>query len=174
MKKFLAILLLIICTSLSIGSVFAQGNPASNISDPNAPAPTPETDIRKPVRQIPLPFSPPETSTNDGDVGQDFIRQEIEASSGIEGEIRHVSIANQEVPIFQIAQTGMRFVISGLFFIAGPITLIMIVYSGIMLVVKAENEEESAKTRRTLIFSAIGLLIIAFAYAIVQNVIKIF
>ncbi len=111
---------------------------------------------------IPVPFKPIIES----------VPIDITSSEG--KALPQVKIGDQSVPIFDITTDGMRFIITVIFFIAGPLTLIMLVYSGIKLIVMPENEEEQARTKRTLIFSAIGLLVIAFSYALVQNILKIF
>ena len=160
MKKILSLslVLLIICflgtqTALAAGAV----------DDPNKPPPPPAGTTTDPDSraQAPLPFSPTERAI-------DVLEENI--SSVDIGE----SDWKQAVPVFDIATTGMRFVITAIFFTAGPIVLVMLVYSGIKLVVKPENEEEHARTKRTLIYSAIGMLVMAFSYAIVQNLIDLF
>lgn len=78
------------------------------------------------------------------------------------------------LPTFDIRTSGIRWALAALFFISTPLLFIMALYSGINMVIRPENEEVVAKSRRTLIFSALGLALMAFAYAIVQNVLNLF
>lgn len=167
MKKILTIIVLILTIALTTSVALAEGEVAGTGIETNPSQKEEEkpTDIRTKPIQIPLPFSPTETES---------LRKNIDDSLSEQGTVKKVTVAGQEVPVFAMAYAGMRFIITALFFVAGPITLAVIVYSGVMLVIKADNEEEATKTRRTLIFSAIGLLVMALAYAIVQNIIKIF
>lgn len=127
-------------------------------SDTSATTPaTPDAGL-----QVPLPFRPYDPAAQSNVAGSNSEIQTQEITQG------------QKVPVFILQTSGMRFAITALFFIAAPLTLIMIVYSAIRLIVMAESEEEGSKVKRTLIFSAIGLLIMSLAYALVQNVIKVF
>ncbi len=139
--------------SIAIVSVAALDE---GTADTSKPAETPSTGL-----QVPLPFRPydPEAQSN---------------VAGSNSEIQSQEIEGQKVPVFMIQTSGIKFAITALFFIAAPLTLIMIVYSAIRLIVKTESEEEGSRVKRTLIFSAIGLLIMSLAYALVQNVLKIF
>ena len=119
---------------------------------------------------LPLPFSPSRTETKEI-IGELKSEEMGKVEVGLEEQ---KGKWKQDIPIFDLATAGMKFAITAIFFIAGPLVLIMLVYSGIKLVAMPENEEEQTRTKRTLIYSAIGLMVMAFSYAIVQNVIKIF
>jgi hypothetical protein len=118
----------------------------------------------------PIPFRPGDTNI------EKAIEESAEKIGTIEiGErVTGKETTLQKIPIFSIKTSGIRFVITALFFIAAPIALIVIVYSAVRLIIKPEDEELVSKMKRTLIYSSIGLLIMALAYAIVQNIITVF
>lgn len=162
MKRELTVIVLaLLLTTACLWQI--QGVPTISLAVDEGPADTSKpAEIPSTGLQVPLPFRPYDPAAQSNVAGSNSEIQTQEITQG------------QKVPVFMLQTSGMRFAITALFFIAAPLTLIMIVYSAIRLIVMAESEEEGSKVKRTLIFSAIGLLIMSLAYALVQNVIKVF
>lgn len=62
---------------------------------------------------------------------------------------------------------SITYIMSWVFGIFGAVAVLMIVYAGIQLILSQGNSEKVATARRSIIFSAVGLIIILFSWAIV-------
>jgi hypothetical protein len=63
---------------------------------------------------------------------------------------------------------AIRIIANGFALVAGVAAVIMIIIGGLTLVTSAGNTENVAKARRRIIYSIIGLVVIALAWAVVR------
>jgi hypothetical protein len=146
MKKSIIIMTLTICL-LCTSNVFAQEESQKT--------------------KAPVPFGTTDT-VSEGEVKDAFGQDTVSPSSNVPigGDIK--------VPIINLQQAGIRWVLASMLYVAGPILLIIAVMAGVRLIILAEKEEERAKAHRTLLYAIIGLMVMSLAYAIIQNLIRIF
>lgn len=62
-------------------------------------------------------------------------------------------------------------IVRNLLGILGTVALVMFIYGGFMYLTAAGNEEKVTKGKQTLIWATLGLIIVFFAYAIVNFVV---
>jgi len=56
----------------------------------------------------------------------------------------------------------------------GALSLIVFVYAGITLIIYGDNEEQLTKSSKMIVFGIIGIVLAAFSYSIVANVLSLF
>ncbi|MGE3278648.1 MAG: hypothetical protein AB7J40_02505 [Candidatus Altimarinota bacterium] len=56
----------------------------------------------------------------------------------------------------------------------GGLSLIVFVYAGVMLIIYGDNEEQLTKSSKMIVFGIIGIVLAAFSYSIVANVLSLF
>lgn len=77
----------------------------------------------------------------------------------------------QDITVSSGMYTGnltMSSILSLVYFIAGALAIIMIIYAAIQWVISAGDPAKATKARQTLTYSVVGLAIIILAYAITQ------
>lgn len=86
---------------------------------------------------------------------------------------REVRGINVNIPTEDFQSAILPRLISMFLAIAGAITTIVFVYSGVMLVTHLGNEEIVTKFKKMLVFSAVGLGFIVTAYGIVSGILRL-
>jgi hypothetical protein len=56
----------------------------------------------------------------------------------------------------------------------GGLSLIVFVYAGISLIAYGDNEEQLGKSTRMIIYAVVGIVLAAFSYSIIANLLSIF
>lgn len=78
-----------------------------------------------------------------------------------------IDIDVPKVPAEQVLQNALNIV----YFLAGSICVVIIIVAGIMYATSAGNAQSVTRAKNMLLFSIIGLVVIALAFVITQFVI---
>ncbi|MDO4872090.1 MAG: hypothetical protein Q4A27_01500 [bacterium] len=68
----------------------------------------------------------------------------------------------------------VRNVVNTLLFIVGALSVMMIIYSGVLYVLSSGDSGRVSKAKSTLTYSVVGLIVAILSYAIVNFVINVF
>lgn len=75
------------------------------------------------------------------------------------------------IPTQSLNAASVNTFLNGVYFIAGIIAVIMIIIGSISYVTSSGDSNKAVKARNTIVYSAIGLVVVAIAFAITRLVI---
>ena len=70
-------------------------------------------------------------------------------------------------------QAALKNILNGVYLIAGGVAVLMIVISGLLMVVNGDNPQNVATARKSVIFTAVGLVVVVMAFVITNVVLAI-
>lgn len=73
-----------------------------------------------------------------------------------------------------LQQGWIPWVIRQVSILIGGLSLIVFLYAGISLILYGDNEEQLGKSVRMIVFAVVGIVLAAFSYSIVANVLNLF
>lgn len=73
-----------------------------------------------------------------------------------------------------LQQGWIPWIIKQVSILIGALSLIVFVYAGITLIIYGDNEEQLTKSSKMIVFGIIGIVLAAFSYSIVANVLSLF
>lgn len=56
----------------------------------------------------------------------------------------------------------------------GALSFVVFLYSGINLIINAENEEQLTTSLKSLVFAVVGIAVAAFSYTVIANILTLF
>lgn len=73
-----------------------------------------------------------------------------------------------------LQQGWIPWVIRQVSILIGGLSLVVFLYAGISLILYGDNEEQLGKSVRMIVFAVVGIVLAAFSYSIVANVLNLF
>lgn len=104
------------------------------------------------------------------------------------GTLRNAPVANLDEPTIINNETNadivfvdadlqlgwIPWIIRQVSILIGGLSLIVFVYAGISLIAYGDNEEQLGKSTRMIIYAVVGIVLAAFSYSIIANLLSIF
>lgn len=176
MKRILTTLVLLLMMS-SAHSVFAQST-GSTPPNPNAGGTTAGgatgvgSSAADTSRTETPPEAPKEEPFNRTGIGLKEAGFDINAIDP-DTNLPTFNIENSTDPLQVVDSVLLRYIINPIFFLAGGVAVLVIMYSSFRIVTSRGEEEGLTAAKNTLIWAAAGLALVLLAYTLVGNLVSI-
>ncbi|MDP3975551.1 MAG: hypothetical protein Q8P95_01410 [bacterium] len=105
--------------------------------------------------------------------GKGISIKNIGGSENFPVELPTFNMTDEKDPITAVEKVILNYVITPIFFLAGGVAVIMVLYSAFRILISRAEEDGLTAAKNTLIWSFLGLGLIMVAYTIVRNLASI-
>jgi len=92
-----------------------------------------------------------------------------EAGTRITGNVPRLGIEGEGDPVKMVQKVLLNYVITPIFFVAGGVAVIIIIYSGFRIVIARGEEEGITVAKNSFLWALLGLGLIMVSYTLVRN-----
>jgi len=84
-----------------------------------------------------------------------------------------IDLQGEQSPVKLVERVLLRFIIQPIFFLAGGVAIIIVMYSSFRLIAARGEEEGVTAAKKSLIWALVGLALVMLSYTIISNLAKI-